>query len=400
MVEKSGTIFNFYFINLLKTLNKRKSFLILFNLIVLILIFALSYFVPHKYESFATLLPSEESGTTGLANFLQSFSNISFIGGKTSSKIQIYYEMLRSNELVVYTAQNPTIRKLTLLKGLDSNKVADLIRNGINVNLKQSGLIEVYFSFSTSFFPGKSQKTEVANTSSIILRTILETLDLLVRTRISTRSHRKRILIEQLLAEKKKQLDSIENALEIFREKNKVLSLDEQSHAILGSAIEVGSELAKAELELQLALTEYESNAPIVSSLKEKVQKLQSQYERIQAGGLTGKETFSIPLAKVPSLIRDYSSLIRSQKILEQVNVFLETQRYQEAIQEQTEIPSVDILDNPRTPQYQSFPNRPFILIITFVLSSIASILYVVVQGAKNKEYTFTLEPVNKEDEF
>lgn len=398
MVENSGKTYNFQFVALLQIFKKERKFILLFNLAVLVLLFVVSYFIPHKYTSFATLLPTEESGSSGLSSFLQNFTNISFIGSRTSTKVQMYYEMLRSNELIAYTSQNPAVAKLPLLKGLDSTEIANLIYKGLDVNLRQSGLIEINFSLSTSFFPGKPQKTEVAKTSAIILKVVLETLDSLVRSRVSTRSHRKRVLIEELLADRKKQLDSIENALETFREKNKILAFDEQSQAILGSAIEIGAELARAEVDLQLALTEYEPNAPIVKSLQEKVQKLRNQYERVQSGGLTGKETFSIPLTKVPALVREYTSLVRKQKILEQVNLFLETQHSQETIQEQTEIPSVDVLDNPRIPEYQSFPNRPLMLLIAFILSFVFSVAFVIVRSIKKKELTFASEPFEEEE--
>lgn len=96
-------------------------------------------------------------------------------------------------------------------------------------------------------------------------------------------------------------------------------------------------------------------------------------------------KTYAIPLEKVPSLIREYANLLREQKILEQVAIFLETQKYTETIQEATEIPGVDVLDYPTIPLSHSSPNRKILLIFTFIFSLIISFGIVIYRGYKSK---------------
>ncbi len=382
-MENNSNTFSLEFRNIINYLLSKKKLLFFINIAAIVLFLIVSYIIPHKYTSTSTLLPSEEVGGSSLATFLQSFSNLELLGGKQSSKVQIYFEILRSNEIIWNTVHRGSIKDLEPLRGLDTLQLARLIDKGLKVSLRQTGLIEVSFSYSTPFFPGRKSKEAAAYTSAVMLKEILSALDSLARSRISTRSKRKRILIESLLAQKKIELDSIEQVLEDFRKKHKILALDEQSQAMLRTAIEIGSELARAEIELQLANAEFESNAPIIHTLKEKVQQLRSQYERVQSGGLTGTETFTIPLPQLPSLIREYTNLVRRQKILEQVNIFLETQMYQAAIQEQTEIPSVDVLDLPRVPLKQSSPSRPLFLLIGFLISLTFSVVYFIYDGYK-----------------
>jgi capsule polysaccharide export protein KpsE/RkpR len=230
---------------------------------------------------------------------------------------------------------------------------------------------------STGFFPSAQKKKEAAIASAQIAKLAIQSLDSLVRTRISTRSKRKVVLIEKLLAEKRHQLDSIEKEIENFQTKNKIIALDEQSKAILSTAINIGSELAKSEIELALYQSEYEPNSPVIQALRDKIQKLREQYNKVQSGGLTGTEAFSIPLEKMPSLLRIYMNLLREQKVLEQVSIFLETQKYSETIQEQTEIPGVDILDSPTIPSKPYSPNRVLITFFTFLFSLVFSVVLV-----------------------
>lgn len=364
----------FNFTKIFKVVFKHYKFIILFTLIATIFVVGISYILPHKYQAKATLLPPEEIIGGNLTEFLRAFSNLPTFGSARATKIQLYYEMLKSKELSKFIAQNPEIRKFKLFKNLDSIKLQRAIYLAVNVDLKQSGLFIVSAKVPTGFFPTREEKQEAAKASALIVKLALEGLDTLVHTRISTRSKRKRILIEKILAEKKEQLDSIENAIEEFQRKNKIIGLEEQSKAILSTAINIGSELAKAEIELSLYQTEYEQNSPIVQALKDKIQKLREQYTRVQSKGLTGTETYSIPLEEIPSLFRNYTDLLREHKILEQVTIFLETQKYTETIQESTEIPGVDVLDTPTIPLSHSSPNRKILLIFSLIFSFIISI--------------------------
>lgn len=377
----------FNFLKLVKVTFKHYKFIVIFTLIVTALVIGISYILPHKYESKATLLPPEEIIGGNLTEFLRAFSNLPTFGSSRATKIQLYYEMLKSKELSKFIAQKPDIQQFRIFKNLDSIKLQRAIYLALNVDLKQSGLFIVSAKVPTGFFPSREEKREAATASAMIVKYALEGLDTLVHTRISTRSKRKRILIEKILAEKKEQLDSIEKAIEEFQRKNKIIGLEEQSKAILSTAINIGSELAKAEIELSLYQTEYEQNSPIVQALRDKIQKLREQYTRVQSKGLTGTETYSIPLEEVPTLFRNYTDLIREQKILEQVTIFLETQKYTETIQESTEIPGVDVLDTPTIPLSHSSPNRKILSIFSIILSFILAVSLVAIREYKKGNF-------------
>ncbi|MFN3781345.1 MAG: hypothetical protein ACK4SO_04135 [Candidatus Kapaibacteriota bacterium] len=371
------TKIEFKFLKFLKNALKHYKFIIAFTLISSIIVVGISYLFPHKYESKATLLPPEEIIGGNLTEFLRAFSNLPTFGSGRATKIQLYYEMLRSNELANLIAAKDEIRKFNMFKKYDSTKLQRMIYKALNVDLKQSGLFIITAKVSTGLFPNREEKNEAAFASATIVKLALEALDTLVHTRISTRSKRKRVLIENLLAQKKIELDSIEEALEEFQKKNKIIEIDEQSKAIVSTAINIGSELAKAEIELALYRNEYEPNSPIIKALEDKIQKLRQQYSKVQTGGFTGTEAFTIPLEQVPSLVRQYANLLRKQKILEQVTIFLETQKYTETIQETTEIPGVDVLDNPTIPKSHSSPNRQLLLLFTVIISLSFSIILV-----------------------
>lgn len=374
-------VISYYWSSFWNSLKRKWKFILYFNSVALIFLIIFAFILPNRFDCTVTILPPEETSSPSLNNFLQNFSILSMYPTTKGMKSQIYLEILRSKELLRFLAKNDSIRQLSIFKNLDTFKIKKLLQSSINLDLKQSGLIICNISISTSFFPSKAEKQSVAFATACIAKKTIEALDTLLRSRLMVKARKKRLLIENTLEQKRIELDSIESELQSFREHNKLLSLDEQSQAVLNSAINIGSELAKAEIELQLALAEYEPTSPYIQALKDKVRKLRNQYERIQNGGILGTEAFAIPMKNIPLLLRKFTKIMRDQKVIEQVTVFLETQKYQEAIQEQTEISSIDVLDQPIIPIEPSSPRKSLYITLGFIISIIVSISIIFFQS-------------------
>jgi uncharacterized protein involved in exopolysaccharide biosynthesis len=144
------------------------------------------------------------------------------------------------------------------------------------------------------------------------------------------------------------------------------------------SAGNLGAEVAKAEIEYSLAQQEMQPGNPVLEQLRQKLNALREQYRRAQSGGI-GNDRYSIPLQNLPKLGREYVNLMRDVTILEQVNLYLETQRLQEAIQEARDVPTVQVLDPASPPMQRSAPSRFLMLLLTAVISPILAICFVFV---------------------
>ena len=191
-----------------------------------------------------------------------------------------------------------------------------------------------------------------------------------------------RIYIEGEIAKYSKQLDSVALLLQNFQETNNVLEIEEQTKAIVQSAIDIGSQIIKAEYELNLAKLQMTPNSEKVNILKEQVELLKSQYTQVQSGGL-GSDKFSIPLSKVPDLARQFATLYRDRTILEKVILYLETQKHQEYIQEEKDTPVIEVLDEAYLPFKKSAPQRGLILILGTILFLVGTSIYVVYKAYK-----------------
>ncbi|MBI5324736.1 MAG: hypothetical protein HZB41_05605 [Ignavibacteriae bacterium] len=366
-----------------RLINLNKKFTFLVTGIVVVFTLILSFIVPYEYEATATVLPPEETGTNaGLSSFLQSLSGgLSVPGLSQGNKLELLADITKSREVAKYINQKLNLKSSYLFKGADDETIIKAIDNILEVRVNRNGLIVVTSVVGTGYFSSGKSKEEAAKLSAQISNTAVEGLDFVNRRKNVSKAKRKRLFIERVLVDNKFKLDSIDDALESFQKKNKVLALDEQTKAILENAVNVGSELSKSEVELSLLTQDYDINSPKVKAYRKKVHDLQQQYKRTQLGGLVPNDNISIPLTAVPTLLKEYTNLIRDQKIMAQVILYLETQKYQEAIQEESDIATVEPLDKAFVPYDRLSPDRKFMLIIGLILGLFGSVVYLLTKG-------------------
>lgn len=377
-----GTLFN-----LLKF--HKKIFLIIVSAITLI-VAIYSFIAPEEFEATASIIPPEDAGAVGgLTSFLQSLSGGISIGGVNQpSKIQLFQEYLKSREVAKTIVDTLKLRNHPWFEVPNEELLYWNVSQLLKVEIKRSGLILITTRIATPYFASKKDVEQAKKLSADIANSAIAALDLLNQRKTISKAKRKRQFIERMLVEKKTILDSIDSELEKFRQKNKVIEIDEQSKVILGSAVTVGAELAKAEIELSLKQQEYEPNSPMLKPFRDKVENLRRQYQKIQRGGISSSDDFSIPLNEVPTLIRVYTNLMRDQKILESVNMYLETQKYQEAIQEESDVPTVEPLDKAHPPLLRVSPNRKIMILLAALISSILTFTGIVIYAfRKGKIY-------------
>ena len=372
----------------------KKKFIGITILITLVLIIGYSFIAPNQFASSATILPPEDAGSMGdLTTFLQTLSGgVSLGAGASGNKLLIYMEILKSRELAKTVVEITGLDKKLKVSPDNLEELYAGVLGMINVEMKRSGIIVITSVTSTKYFPSSKDKIDAAVLSADILNNSIIALDKINREKNTSKARRKRLYIEKSLASKNAELDSLDTVIENYRKANKLYSLDEQSTAIITNAISIGSELAKAELDLNLKQLEFENSSPIIKSAKEKYKSLYQQYQRIQGGGIAKKDEFSIPLQEVPRLMKEYSNLIRDQKIIEQVKLYLETQKYQEAIQEESDVPTVETLDQAQVPKHRISPNRKVMLILGFFVSLVGASIFVIVHGVFRQNLIFRKE--------
>ncbi len=354
-----------------------------------------SFITPYKYESLTKLMPPAQSeSSTGLGSFLQGFTGTELFMGNLgqSTQLQLFTGILKSRAVAKYIFDSLDLKNHQFFKNKSDEDSYDNISRNITVQVDKTGIINLYYLSDSPWFASSDDINETARLSAEVANEAYKALNHIIRTKNVSKSRQTRLHIERTLFEYKNRLDSIEKEIELFKSQNKLISINEQTQAILSQAVSVGVELTKQEIEYNIAQQEYNPQSPQVRRLKEAIQSLRNQYQRIQQGGLTPQDAFSIPLEKIPHLERIYTGLIRDQKILTQVILYLETQRHQEAIQEEKDVPVVIQLDEAIVPHKRVAPQRVFMLIISSFLSFAIAFGLIIAHGIIKGQLSFKSE--------
>lgn len=365
--------------------------------VLMAIVVVYSFIIPVEYKSEASVLPPKQGDAGGgLSSFLQSVSGGGIVLGGLgqTNQTQIFSEILQSRSMAEYVIKKCKLKENPDFSKLSNEQLVDIVKEIFVVDINRSGLLVISGTAKTGYFASSSDKLKASKLSADLTNAAIEALDMIVRNRSVSNAKQSRLYIEKALTDFRLKLDSIEQKLEKFQKENKVIKIEEQTEALVKQAIEIGSELAKAETDLNLAKREYAPNSSVLKQLEANVRFLREQYAKVQSGGISSGDEFSIPFNNIPSLARIYANLFRDRKIYEQVILYLETQRHQEAIQESRDVPVVEVLDKAYPPESQSAPSKKLMFILGFILSSILVLSWITFSAIKKGDLILKQNPI------
>ncbi len=371
-------------------------------LVILIITTGLFFVVPYKYYADSAILPPENDRSSGgLSSFLSSFSSGggagllgAATGGVGSSKNNVYSAILKSRTICNHIIDKNNLKEVEYFKKMKQQELIEMLQESIFTEVRKNGILEINIALSTPFFPNKEDKTAIAELTCNIVNSAVDGLDSLVRSQQKGRSYLSKDYIEREIHQYAIRLDSLERKLESYQSDNKILEMEEQFKLVMEQAVAVGSELGTAKVELDMASQHFQPGAPQLQSLLKKYNTLAEQYEKIQSGGMTESDAYGISLNDIPKMTREYTALYRDRKIIEEVMLYLETLRHQEAISIAKEMPSITVLDPAIVPEKKSAPKFKIMYIFAAVFGGLGAYLWAIIDAAKKGLVT-----IRREDE-
>jgi uncharacterized protein involved in exopolysaccharide biosynthesis len=360
-----------------------KSILKITILSTLILFIVLLFLYPHSYKAQVVVLPPERSSSMGGLGSLLSGNEFSDLlpNGISNASSQLYIEILKSRSASLYV-----LKKLNLQNEYDKKDIynaAKKLSDNLEIDITKEGIIKLSVEVKTNpvplIFDNDNLKKKL---SADLSNTFIEALDKINRLKLSSKSKRARLFIESQLIETKSKLDSVENALMTFQKKNKTISLPDQLKTAIESAAKIKTEIVKAEMELGLLQYNVRDDSKTYQSLKRKLEQLKEQYDKMEMGNQDYLMTFK----DIPELGKELAGLFRDVKIQNEVYMLLQQQYYKEKIQENRDLPTVEILDEAVPPNVKASPRT--------ITSSIAggififllvSLIFIFMDRKKNK---------------
>lgn len=362
---------------IINTLIFHRNIILKVTIIATVLLFLILYFIyPRSYISTVSVMPPENNRETGSLSSLlsgQDFSNL-LSGGLSSANSQLYVEMLKSRTAALYV-----VNKYNLVNYYDLNnkyKAAQELQRHLTIDLTKEGIIKLNVEVSSSLIPMLTSNTDsLKQLAADLSNAYVEALDKMNREKLSSQAKRARQYIEGQIVKTKSQLDSVENKLAEFQQKNKAISLPEQVNAAIDAAAGLKTEIVKTEVQLGLLESNLREDNQTLVALRTKLEQLREQYNKMAMGS----QDYLVAFKDVPELGKELASLLRDVKIQNEVYLLLQQQYYKEKIQENRDIPTVQILDEAIPPQRKSSPKTIFSTItggiFVFLLMSLIVVL-------------------------
>ncbi|MFZ1280718.1 MAG: GNVR domain-containing protein [Ignavibacteriaceae bacterium] len=354
------------------------------TILTTIFLFLILFFIyPVSYRSTVTILPPEKNTSMGGLSSLLSGQDFSSLlnGGMSSANTQLYAEILRSRSVSVYVAKKLNLRDYYGEGNI--YKVAQKLSEAIDIEITKEGILKLNVEVKTKYIPMLlDDKEEKKNFSARLSNTFIEALDEINKEKLSSKAKKARIYIETQLATTKIQLDSVEQALMEFQKKNKTISLPEQLKAAIESAAEIKTEIVKAEVELGLIRSNVREDDKTVIAVRKKIEQLKEQYNKMELGN----DDYLVAFKKVPELAHTLARLLRNVKIQNEVYLILQQQYFQEKIQENRDLPTVEILDEAIPPLTSTSPRIVMVSVVGCIFAFIlTSLVFIIKEGTKFK---------------
>ncbi|MCS7257972.1 MAG: Wzz/FepE/Etk N-terminal domain-containing protein [candidate division WOR-3 bacterium] len=357
----------------IEVLLKYRKF-ILYNILIFAFVSAgISLILPQKFKATAQILPpAEESDLFG------ALSGISLPKLSRLVKSGSFFAQSTPSDLLAVILQSRTILEKVVLdndlkriykvkKGIEP--AIKTLAKATKIKVGEEGVIELTV---------EAPKPELA---ANIANSYLFHLDKFLKESNMSRGKNMRVFIEKRLETQKEELRLASESLKAFLERNKLVSLDEETKAIIEAYAQLKSELLKREIQFQITKEVSTEDNPYLLELAREIENFRTELQRIETG--TPKSSsgfgagFAVALKKLPQVAQEYAKRFREFRVQEEIYALLLSQLEQAKILEARDTPTITILDYARIHERRSWPKRKLIVafacILSFLISTIVS---------------------------
>jgi len=337
---------------------------------------------PISYISPVAILPPDNAKAGSFSSLLQGGDLSMLLSGSSGVNSQLYAQILKSRTVSLYV-----VDKNNLVEFFDTetrNQAAEKLEKSLYVDVTKEGILKMHVTVKTGYFARYSdERDSIKLLSRNISNAYIESLDKINQEKLSSRAGKVRKYIEQQLEKTKSSLDSAEKALMEFQLKNRTLSVPDQIKATMETLAKVKAEIIATEIQIGLLEQNFAPSHSAVIAAKSKLEELQQQYSKLE----NSSSDIFMSFKSAPELGYQLTNLMRDAKILNEVYLVLQQQYYKELVQENRDVPTLDILDMPQIPEKEIAPRIIMDTAAGFIFILITIILLFYIREMKMFSY-------------
>ena len=354
-----------HFPEYLIVLAKRKSFILKFVGVAIILSTIAVFLLPKTYTAKAKIMPPQQNqsmGTMAVAalNQLGPLAALAGQGGGLRNPSDIYVAMLHSE-----TVANALIDRFSLMS-VYKQKLREFARKQLEtateIKAGREGVISIAVEDRNP-----QRAADLANG-------YVEELEKLTKTLNLTEAGKRRLFFEREVKMENDNLADAEVALKQTQEKTGLILLDSQSKAMIESVTSLRASIAAQEVKVQAMRSFATTENPDLVLAEQELATMRAQLDRLERGG--GKRSIAdVAIENVPSVGLEYIRKLRDVKYHEALFQLLAKQYEAAKIDEARDALIVQQMDKATPPEQKSGPHR---LVILFNITLLALIVAIV----------------------
>lgn len=337
-----------------------------------------TYYMPQTFTGMTTLIPPEKNTQSGLISFLTGSGALDLMKGAENPALDMFKNVLDSRQLAEQVAEDP--RLIRYFSTFDTSKkgIVGAVHTSMTCDAQRNSIFNVEINIKTHWNPSQAEKDSARFLVPYLAQVFVTHLDRYNRERLMTQARNTRIFVESEYKNRMVQLDSTYGVLQAFQIEHKTISLTDQLSASVTSAALLGSQ--KQQLEMQLAVEERDlsPNSARVQTLRAQLEEVKRELKKYDEGGVGD---YVVAFKNVPTLTRELAGITREVKLLETLSAYLRQQLEQERINEQRDLPTLQVLDPAIVPDRRSSPSRLNMLLIGLFIGLLASVIYVTIRN-------------------
>lgn len=351
------THFKIDFFDVISILAKSKRLLIFIFLVSLFGSYGFIYFfVAKEYDSSATIIPSGQNQLAGISSLVKNFSSMLPTGLSSinkESEMDLYNTIIYSRSCIENLIDTFDLQMLYKIKQRDS--AIKTIRKTIKTSITMDNAYTIKVRTLEPELASKMVNYLIAYLNSKIIELNI------------AKSQSNRIFLEKRYKEICLNLQNAEDSLKHFQETNGILDASDQLKYSVELFAKLESDLAAKQVEYNVLRQIYGTNAPSVSSTKLTMEEFEKKLNKLKLG--QDKGSTLIGLNALPQKTLNYYRYYRNVKISESILEIILPIFEQSKIEEQKNIPVLQVIDYAIPPEKKSYPPRTtfsfFISIIT-----------------------------------
>jgi tyrosine-protein kinase Etk/Wzc len=363
-------------LDLALVLAKRRKLIGSITILAAIAAIIYAMLAPFYWKSSATIIPiSDDDSIGGLNTNLLSMVGGGLIQTQKGEQAVDFITIMKSR-----TFRERVINEFDLIEYFEITKPRDHAME-LALERLQTKMMQIVFD-PESYIISIRAETKDKAMSVAVVNYYLDQLEQYNQQNRLTKGRLKREFLESQVNMHMSDVDSLALALRDFQVQNKSIALEQQTTAMVTMYAETVTKFMQAEIELELAQAQYAESSPLVTELKARHEILTQKLKELENSDARLTPDYLIQIDKVPDLSMQLALLMMNMEIKKTVLEYLYPQYELAKLEEHKDLPSFEVIDQPREAGMRSKPRRAILVIVITMAAFIFSTLLALVVEA------------------